>query len=75
MCKGVNVCVAGSLGMSTCVNVPLQLELRVYLCGSGRAVCKGTPGGGGEGGEACVCECIRVCVSELLVCMSVYVGL
>ena len=59
MCKGVNVCVAGSLGMSTCVNVPLQLELCVYLRGSGRAVGKGTPGGGGE---ACVCECIHVYV-------------
>ena len=58
MCKGVNVCVAGSLGMSTCVNVPLQLELRVYLCGSGRAVGKGTPGGGGGGwavGKGCGC--------------------
>lgn len=58
MCKGVNVCVVGSLGMSTCVNVPLQLELCVYLCGSGRVVDEGTAGGA----EACVCECVRVYV-------------
>ena len=35
MCKGVNVCVAGSLGMSTGVNVPLQLAWRVDRCGWG----------------------------------------
>lgn len=54
MCKGVNVCVAGSLGMSTCVNVPLQLAWRVDLCGSGRVVGEGAPGGA----EACVCACV-----------------
>lgn len=59
MCKGVNVCVAGSLGMSTCVNVPLQLELCVYLCGSGRVVDEGTPGG-----PRLVCVSVYVCTCK-----------
>lgn len=56
MCKGVNVYVAGSLGMSACANVPLQLELPVGVslwvwgcCVSG-CCC---------GAEACVCVCMR----------------
>ena len=59
MCKGVNVYVAGSLGMSAYANAPLPAELRVYLWGSGGAVSEGAPGGV----NMCVCECSRV--SEL----------
>lgn len=45
MCKGVNVYVAGSLGMSACANVPLQLEFHVHLYVSGGAGCEGASGG------------------------------
>lgn len=53
--------VAGSLGMSACANVPLQLQLHVRLCGSGGAVCESAPGGCVE---ACVCESVYVCMCK-----------
>ena len=56
MCKGVNVYVAGSLGMSACANVPLPLELCVYLCGSG-ALSVGVLLGGRDLRAWCVCVC------------------
>lgn len=60
MCKGVNVCVAEVWACLLC-ECAFQLELRVYLCGSGRAS-KGTPGGGGG-------KVVRLVFVNVYVCM------
>lgn len=58
MCKGVNVYVAGSLGMSAYANAPLQLELHVYVSLWVWGCCARGCSWRGEG--LCVCVSVHV---------------